>query len=91
MAHRRGSRWVATGYDRATKLKRQLGTFDTKREAARVEADWKLRTRPTGRETCDQLAARWMRDYPRPRASTTRTHHERTRRFLRLVEREGEE
>jgi integrase len=83
MAHRRGSRWVATGYDRATKLKRQLGTFDTKREAARVEADWKLRTRPTGRETCDQFAERWMRDYPRPRASTTRTHHERTRRFAR--------
>ena len=83
MAHRRGKSWVATGYDRATKTKRHLGTFETKRDAAAAEADWRLLTRPTGRETCDQFAARWMRDFPRSSASTRRTHTERTRRFAK--------
>ena len=83
MPHRRGKTWVATGYDRATKAKRHIDTFATRHEAAQAEADWKLRTRPTGRETCDAFAERWMRDYPRPRESTMRTHRERTRRFAR--------
>jgi integrase len=83
MPHRRGRRWVATGYDRTTKAKRHLGTFDTKREAGQAEADWKLRTRPSGRETCDEFVQRWMRDYPRPRESTMRTNREHTRRFAR--------
>ena len=83
MAHRRGSGWRASGYDRATKTKRHIGTFSTKREAVAAEADWKLRAQPVGRVTCDQFAARWMVDYPRPRASTMRTHSERVRRFAR--------
>ena len=86
MAHRRGKSWVATGYNRATKAKRHIGTFGTKKEATNAEADWQLRTRPTGRETCDQFAERWMRDYPRPSASTRRTHTERTRRFAKDFE-----
>jgi integrase len=86
VAHRRGKRWIATGYDRATKAKRHIGTFDTKKEATNAEADWQLRTRPTGRETCDAFAERWMRDFPRPSASTRRTHTERTRRFAKDFE-----
>jgi integrase len=86
MAHKRGKRWVATGYDKSVKRKRHLGTFDTKKEATNAEADWRLRTHPTGDETCDQFADRWMRDYPRPSASTRRTHRERTRRFAKDFE-----
>ena len=86
MAHRRGKSWVATGYDRATTAKRHIGTFDTKKQATNAEADWQLRTRPTGRETCDEFAERWMRDFPRPSGSTRRTHHERTRRFAKDFE-----
>jgi integrase len=83
MAHRRGKRWIATGYDRATKAKRHIGTFDTKKEATNAEAHWKLRTRPTGRETCDAFAERWPTDYPRPRTSTNLHNAERVRRFAK--------
>ena len=76
-AHRRGKRWVASGYDRAMKRKRYLGTFDTRREADQAEAEWRVRARPAGRETCDQFAERWTRDYPRPRASTNQHNNER--------------
>lgn len=81
MAHRRGKRWVASGYDRALTRKRYLGTFDTKREAERAEAEWRVRSRPAGRETCDSFAERWPRDYPRPRASTNEHNRERVKRF----------
>lgn len=83
MAHKRGKRWIATGYDRATKAKTHLGTFDSKKEATTVEADWKLRTRPTGRETCNAFAERWPRDYPRPRQSTNVHNAEHVRRFAK--------
>lgn len=83
MARRRGKRWVAEGYDRATKQKRYLGTRDTKREAQALEADWRLKSRGTGRETCDQFAGRWTTDYPRPRASTNRHNRERVQAFAR--------
>jgi integrase len=82
MAHKRGKRWVASGYDRAVKRKRYLGTFDTKRAADTSEAEWRVRSRPAGRETCEQFAARWTRDYPRPRASTNRHNDERVKRFV---------
>ena len=81
MARRRGKRWVAEGYDRATKRKRYLGTFDTKADANDVEAKWRLRSHGTGRETCEKFAARWSTDYPRPRASTNLHNAERVRRF----------
>jgi integrase len=83
MATRRGKRWTASGYDKALGRKRHLGTFETRRDAVRAEADWKLRTRQTGQETCGEFAERWMRDYPRPRESTRRTHAEHARRFAR--------
>lgn len=81
MARRRGKRWVAEGYDRATKSKRYLGTFDTRKEATQAEAEWKLRAKATGRETCDRFAGRWTTDYPRPRVSTNRHNAERVKRF----------
>ncbi len=81
MAHRRSKRWVATGYDKGLGRKTYIGTFDTKREAQDAEADHRVRARPTGRETCDDLARRWTRDYPRERASTNRHNGERVKRF----------
>jgi integrase len=81
MASKRGKKWTASGYDRTTGKKRHLSTHATKKEADRAEAEWKLRSRPTGRETCDSFADGWMERYPRPRESTIRTHHEHTRRF----------
>ena len=39
MAHKRGKRWVGSGYDKALGRKRHLGTFDTKKEASQAEAD----------------------------------------------------
>lgn len=83
MARKRGKRWVAEGYDRATKKKRYLGTRDTRKEALALEADWRLKARHTGRETCDQFAARWTRDYPRARVSTNVHNDERIRAFAR--------
>jgi integrase len=86
MARRRGKRWTASGYDKALGRKRHLGTFDSRAEALREEADWRLRRRATGSETCDGFAARWMRDYPRPRQSTRRTHEEHIRSFAKDFE-----
>ena len=83
MPARRGDRWVARGYDRATQNTRHLGTFDTRKQAAAAEAEFRLRTRPTGRETCDQFADRWVQDYPRPRATTNRHNAERVKLFAR--------
>jgi integrase len=81
MAHRRGKRWVATGYSKALGRKVHLGTFDTKNEALIAEGDHRRKARPTGRETCDELAARWTTDYPRPRESTNKHNHERVQAF----------
>ena len=83
MASKRGKRWTASGYDKALKRKVRLGSFDTKKEALQAEADHRLRTRATGRETCDEFANRWTRDYPRPRASTNGHNAERVKRFAK--------
>lgn len=83
MAHKRGKRWVSSGYDKTLKRKRHLGTFDSQKEAKRVEADWQLRSQPTGQETCDMFADRWTRDYPRPRRSTNLHNAERVRIFAK--------
>ncbi len=83
MPTKRGKRWVAQGYEAATKRKRHLGTCATRREAVALEAQWRLAAKNTSRETCDHFAGRWLTDYPRPRLSTMRTHREHTRRFAR--------
>ena len=83
MAHKRRNSWIATGYDPATQRKRHLSSHPTKKEAVRAEADWKLRLRPMSRETCAQFAARWPKDYPRPRESSTITNTARLKAFTR--------
>ncbi len=82
MPRRRGKRWTASGYDRGLKRKIHLGTFDTRREAVEREAEHKLRTRPTGRETVGSFAARWVADYPRPRSSTNVSNAERVKPLI---------
>jgi len=81
MAHRRGRRWVASGYDKQLGRKIHLATFDSRKEALEAEADHRVKRRPSGRETCDDFAERWTRDYPRPRASTNKHNAERVKRF----------
>ena len=83
MAHKRANSWLATGYDRTLGRKRHLGSFRTKNEALRREADWRLRAKATGRETCDSLAERWAKDYPRPRESTNLHNRERVKLFAK--------
>ncbi|MCB0863525.1 MAG: site-specific integrase [Solirubrobacterales bacterium] len=58
-----------------------LGTFDTLKEAK--EAERKALSRPGGyrKETCQSFARRWVRDYPRPRASTNATNANAVRKF----------
>jgi integrase len=81
--HKHGRGYIASGYDPATKSKKHLGTYTTKREAVRAEADWKTRFHPTGSETCRQFAERWPVDYPRPRASTAIANRDRLKPFIR--------
>jgi integrase len=83
MAKRRGKRWVAECYDKATQQKRHLGTFDTKGEAAEAEAKHRLRGRPQSHELADVFARRWTRDYPRPRRSSTMVYETALRPFIR--------
>jgi hypothetical protein len=57
----------------------QLGTFDTRREAAAAEAQHKLTARPLGPETIASFAGRWLDDYPRPRRSSNTSNAERVK------------
>ncbi len=83
MPKRRGKRWTASGYDKVLKRKIHLGTYDSRAEALDAEADHRVKSRPTGRETCDDFARRWPRDYPRPREATTLTNIERLKPFIK--------
>jgi integrase len=82
MPRRKGKRWVAEGYSRELKRKIHLGTYDLRREAVAREAEHKLTTRPTGRETIDSFAGRWVRDYPRPRLSSNTSNTERVKPLI---------
>ncbi len=79
MPRKRGTRWTASGYDRALGRKVHLGTFDTRREAVEAEAEHKLKARPHGKETVASFAGRWIDDYPRPRPSSNRSNAERVK------------
>lgn len=58
-----------------------VGTFPTLREARKAErAALDAPTAPHD-ETCDSFAARWVADFPRPRASTNRTNGYAVARF----------
>jgi integrase len=82
MPRKRGKRWTAKVYDASLGYTKDIGTFDTQREAKEAEADFLMRT-PQGKETCDEFAARWVTDYPRPRASTNKHNAERVQRFAK--------
>lgn len=79
--------WVAQVYDPATKRMRQVGSYATRREAQRAEVDAAERRTNAGRETVASFAARWMGDYPRPRASTRKHNTERVQAFAAAHER----
>ena len=51
-----------------------VGTFETKREAREVERAELSRPRAAREETCDSFGARWLRDFPRKRASSRRPY-----------------
>jgi integrase len=73
--------WVAQVYDPKTRRMRQVGTFQTRREALRAEVDASEKRAASGRETVASFAGRWMDDYPRPRESTRRHNSERVQAF----------
>lgn len=84
MIGRRGSKFFATIHNPHTGKKQWVGTFATEAEAKDAEARaWLERKKaPVERgETCDQFAARWLRDYPRQRASTNLSYTERVAKF----------
>ena len=67
-------RYGVSVYDPALKRKRWVGTFPTLREARAAERNAAQRA-PHGRtEDCDVFALRWVDDYPRQAAATTRTY-----------------
>ncbi len=82
MPRKRGKKWTASGYDRALQRKIHLGTFNTRGEASDREAEHRLKSRPTGRETIDTFARRWVRDYPRPRRSSNTSNAERVKPLI---------
>lgn len=79
MPRKRGKRWTASGYDRGLGRKVHLGTFALKRDAVDAEAEHKLKSKPTGRETVESFAGRWVDDYPRPRYSSNHSNRERVK------------
>jgi hypothetical protein len=86
--HKRpNGKWVVQVYDLATRRMRQVGTFATRREARRAESGAMDRQTATSRETVGSFAARWPRDYPRPRASTNLHNAERVKPFGKAHER----
>lgn len=58
-----------------------LGTFDTLQEAKEVERKALSKPRSYRKETCQSFARRWVKDYPRPRASTNATNANAVKQF----------
>lgn len=84
MIGKRGDKWIVTIYDKATKGKQWVGTFDTESDAKDAEARaWLERKKKPSEsgETCDEFAARWLRDYPRQRTATNLGYTERVSKF----------
>lgn len=79
----RGERWLARPYVRGIGHI-YAGTHDTQEEA--VKAALRIldeERRLSARETVDAFAARWVRDWPRPKASTNDTYHTAAVRFAK--------
>jgi integrase len=75
------TRWMARVFDQDEGRKRSIGTFATMREAQKAINDFYARPRPGRPETCDSFAGRWLRDYPRPKASTNLLYEGRIKGF----------
>jgi integrase len=75
-------KYVAQVWDPSIKRMRQVGTFDTRREALRAEGQAYER-RVSKAETVGSFAERWTRDFPRPAASTNKHNAERVRAFAK--------
>ncbi len=58
-----------------------IGTFPTRREAREAERVELGRRRASRDETCDSFADRWVKDYPRDRASTNRHNGYSVKKF----------
>ena len=82
------TRWVVKVYvgtnPDGKKVDKHVGTFGSWGQATQAEKLALTQYAGTaGDETIDQFAARWLTDYPRPRASTNRTHAQAIRAFVR--------
>lgn len=92
---RPSGKYVAPVYDPDTKKRRYdwpgtpRGGFESLEDAkafkVQVEADKAVAALAgTSRETCDQLAKRWVEDFPNKRGDSTKVHNaERIRKFAR--------
>jgi hypothetical protein len=78
---RPNGRWAVQTYDPATTRSRQIGTYNTRKEAKQAEADAIGRHTAGGSETIQSFTARWTHDYPRPKPSTNIHNTERVQRF----------
>lgn len=73
MIQKRGNKQYGVRIYRAGKQE-WVGTFPTLKEARAAERKELERPRAARDETCDSFAERWLKDYPRPRASTRRQY-----------------
>lgn len=78
---RANGRYAVTVYDPALKRRRQVGTRDKLTEARSLEAAARLDITGGERETVAAFAARWTRDFPRPKQSTDAHNAERVSDF----------
>jgi integrase len=78
---RPNGRWAVQTYDPATTRPRQIGTYNTRKEAKQAEANAIGRHTAGGSETIQSFTARWTHDYPRPKPSTNIHNTERVQRF----------
>lgn len=76
----KGKKWVVQVHNSETNRARQVGTYDTKREA-KVAEYHALETRVAKTETVASFVARWTLNYPRPADSTNKHNSERIRAF----------
>lgn len=79
---RRGKVYGVAVYDPATKRRRWIGTFATRKEAVKAEAQAHL-SRRQGGGTVAAYAARWLVLHPRKRSSTMAHYRERLRPILK--------
>jgi integrase len=78
---RPNGKWVVQVFDAGLRRSRQVGTYQTRKEAKAAEADATARATAGGRETIASFTNRWLDIFPRPKASTNAHNTERVRAF----------